>query len=204
MNCQKRIFVACVLFLSVAAAQAQQRPKIIAFGSDSPERGTTRVGYWNNEKNQGAGQFAIDHGRPVWKKDYEDPAKFDAMTKGKVWRLGDNFWTTLDTDMPLTIAGKTVPAGAWYLGIERSSDGTQWSLVFIDPAKARAAHIDASEIGRAPIEIRAPLTLEQVTDVKDKLTIALIYKAPNIGDVTLRIQWGKLQLSAPVKVPIAG
>lgn len=205
MNYQlKRISVACILFLSVAAAQAQQRPKIIAFGSDSPERGTTRVGYWNNEKNQGAGQFAIDHGRPVWKKDYEDPAKFDAMTKGKVWRLGENFWTTLDTDMPLTIAGKTVPAGSWYLGIERSTDGTQWNLVFIDPAKARAAHLDASEIGRAPVAIKAPLTLEQVTDSKDKLTIDLIYKAPNIGDVTLRIQWGKLQLTAPIKAPVVG
>jgi hypothetical protein len=205
MNCHlKRISVACVLFLFTSAAQAQQRPKIIAFGSDSPERGTTRVGYWNNEKNQGAGQFAIDHGKPVWKKDYEDQAKFDAMTKGKVWRLGENFWTTLDTDMPLTVAGKTVPAGAWYLGVERSTDGAQWNLVFIDPAKARAAHLDASEIGRAPIEIKAPLTLEQVTDSKDKLSIDLIFKTPNIGDVTLRIQWGKLLLSAPIKAPVAG
>src|SRR5436853_4671516 len=90
-------------------------PPIVAFGSDSPERGTTRVGYWNNEKNMGAGQFAIDYGRPVWRKEYEDTAKFDAMTKGKVYRFGSNFWTTLDTDMPLTIAGKTIPAGSWYL-----------------------------------------------------------------------------------------
>jgi len=197
----KRILVSSVLLVCAGIAQAQQKPNVIAFGSDSPDRGTTRVGYWNQQKNKGAGQFAIDHGRPAWKKEYEDTAKFDAMTKGKVWRLGDNFWTTLDTDMPLTISGKTVPAGSWYLGVERSADGAQWNLVFIDPVKARAGHMDASEIGRAPVDFKAPLTLEQVTEVKDKVTIDLIYKAPNIRDVTLRIGWGKLQLSAPVKVP---
>src|ERR1051325_9339498 len=127
-------------FGSLAGAQNKKPapPPIVAFGSDSPERGTTRVGFWNTRKNMGAGQFAIDYGRPVWKKDYEDAAKFDAMTKGHVYRLGSNFWTTLDTDMPLTIGGTTVPAGLWYLGLQRSADGGTWSLAFIAPAKGRA------------------------------------------------------------------
>jgi len=180
----------------------KQRPNIGAFGSDSPERGTTRVGYWNNAKNMGAGQFAIDYGRPVWKKDYEDAAAFDKMTKGQVYRLGSNFWTTLDTDMPLNIAGKTIPAGLWYLGLHRSEDGAVWSLVFIDPTKARAAHIDASEIARAPIAFKAPMTVEKATDMKDKLTIDLTWVKPNNKDVTLRIGWGKMQLSAPIQVPV--
>ena len=191
------------------ASQAQEnkapqksRPKIISFGSDSPERGTTRVGYWNNEKNMGAGQFAIDYGRPVWKKEYEDTANFDKMTKGKVYRLGSNFWTTLDTDMPLTVAGAKIPAGLWYLRLHRSQDGAQWSLVFIDPAKARAAHIDASEIERAPIAYKAPMTVEQSTEMKDKLTIDLVFQRTNNKDITLRIGWGKMQLSAPIQVPV--
>ncbi|HSB11924.1 MAG TPA: DUF2911 domain-containing protein [Blastocatellia bacterium] len=200
--------VLCAMMLCVTSGiQAQDaankpRPNIGAFGSDSPERGTTRVGYWNNAKNQGAGQFAIDYGRPVWKKEYEDAANFDKMTKGQVYRLGSNFWTTLDTDMPLNIAGKTIPAGAWYLGLHRSEDGATWSLVFIDPAKARAAHIDASEIGRAPIAFKAPMTVEQATEMKEKLQIDLTWQKPNIKDVTLRIAWGKMQLSAPIQVPV--
>ena len=177
-------------------------PPIVAFGSDSPERGTTRVGFWNTKKDKGAGQFAIDYGRPVWKKDYEDTAKFDAMTKGNVYRLGSNFWTTLDSDMPLNIAGTQIPAGLWYLGLQRSPDGASWSLVFIDPMKARAEHVDASEINRAPIAYKAPMTLEQATESKDKLTIDLVFKRANPKDVTLRIGWGKLQLSAPVQVPV--
>jgi hypothetical protein len=189
---------------SLAGAQNNKPapPPIVAFGSDSPERGTTRVGFWNTRKNMGAGQFAIDYGRPVWKKDYEDVAKFDAMTKGHVYRLGSNFWTTLDTDMPLTIGGTTVPAGLWYLGLARSADGATWSLVFIDPAKARAAHVDASEIERAPIAYKAPMTVEQAADMKEKLTIDLIFQRANPKDVTLRVGWGKLQLSAPVQVPV--
>jgi hypothetical protein len=187
----------------VTAQESKPRPKIIAFGSDSPERGTTRVGYWNNEKNMGAGQFAIDYGRPVWRKEYEDSATFDKMTKGKVYRLGSNFWTTLDSDMPLTIGGKTIPAGSWYLGLHRSEDGATWSLVFIDPAKARAAHIDASEIGRAPIAFKAPIVIGEASESKDKLTIDLVFQKGNLSDVTLTIAWGKLLLKAPIQVPIS-
>ena len=187
---------------SVAVAQEQKpaRPTIVAFGSDSPERGTTRVGYWNTKKQMGAGQLAIDYGRPVWKKEYEDTAKFDAQTKGHVYRLGSNFWTTLDTDTALNVGGVQIPAGLWYLGLARATDGA-WSLIFIDPAKARAAHIDASEIERAPVAFKAPMKVDQATDSKDKLTIDLLFQRGTPTDVTLRVAWGNLQLSAPVKVP---
>src|SRR5260370_6538039 len=124
------------------------------------------------------------------------------MTKGKTWRMGSNYWTTLDTDMPLAISGKTVPVGMWYLGLHRSEDGTKWSLVFIDPAKVRSTHMDASEINRAPVEFEAPVRMEQPGEMSDKLTIDLSYQQSNLKDVILRISWGKLQLSAPVKVPM--
>jgi hypothetical protein len=206
----KTVTAAFLLLLCLASALSAQeskppqkpRAKIIAFGSDSPDRGTTRVGFWNNEKNMGAGQFAIDYGRPVWRKEYEDTATFDKMTRGKVYRLGSNFWTTLDTDLPLTISGKLIPAGLWYLGLHRSEDGAVWSLVFIDPAKARAGHVDASEIERAPIAYKAPMTVEQATESKDKLTIDLVFQRQNLKDVTLKIAWGKMQLSARIQIPV--
>lgn len=206
MKSKSIMFCMAVVLCSGSAIYAQEnkpRPKIIAFGSDSPERGTTRVGYWNNEKNMGAGQFAIDYGRPVWRKEYEDTANFDKMTKGKVYRLGSNFWTTLDSDMPLTVAGKAIPAGLWYLGLHRSEDGATWSLVFIDPLKARAAHIDASEIERAPVAHKAPMTVIQATESRDKLTIDLVIQKGNLKDVTVKIAWGKMELSAPIQVPIS-
>lgn len=194
--------VVCVSSVLLAQDAQKPKPKVVSFGSDSPERGTTRVGYWNLEKNMGIGQFAIDYGRPVWRKEYEDTAKFDAMTNGKVYRLGSNFWTTLDTDMPLKVAGKTVPMGSWYLGLHRSEDGATWSLAFIEPAKARAAHVDASEIERAPVAFKIAMTAEQAGELKEKLTIDLVRQKDNLKDVTLRIAWGKIQLSAPVEVPV--
>src|SRR5262245_6971008 len=186
---------------AIAAAQQQQQPRVIAFGSDSPERGTTRIGYWDNVKNGGAGQFAIDYGRPVWKKDYEDTAKFDSMTKGQVWRLGSNFWTVLDTDTAIKISGKSVPVGSWYLGLKRSSDGASWSLAFINPAKVKSAMLDASEIGRAPIEFEAPMTLEKAGETKEKLVIDLVFDKSNIYQPSLTIAWGNLKLTAPIQVP---
>ena len=188
--------------ITAVGQQGKPKPKIVAFGSDSPERGTTRVGYWNTEKNQGLAQFAIDYGRPVWRPVYEDQAKFDALTKGKVYRLGSNFWTTLDTDVPIKISGVSIPPGSWYLGLYRSEDGASWSLAFIDPAKARAAHVDASEIERAPVEFKAGVKSEAASEMREKLTIDLIMQKDNLKDVTLRIGWGKLQFSAPVEVPV--
>src|SRR5258708_4993889 len=124
-----KLLVAVFALLSCVTAQLRAQdapkkpqPKYFVFGSDSAERGTTRVGYWSSEKNMGAGQLAIDYGGPVWKKDYEDTAKFDTITKGKVYGLGSNFWTIRDPDMPLVIAGKTIPAGSWYLGLHRSHE----------------------------------------------------------------------------------
>jgi hypothetical protein len=137
----------------------------------------------------------------VWKKDYEDAAKFDSMTKGQVWRLGSNFWTVLDTDMPIKISGKTVPVGSWYLGLKRSSDGASWALAFISPAKVKAALLDASEIGKAPVDFEAPMTFGKVDDTKERLVIDLVIDKANIYQPSLTIAWGNFKLSAPIQVP---
>ena len=138
----------------------------------------------------------------MWKSIYEDPAKFDQMTKGKTWRMGSNFWTTLDTCLPLKISGKDVPPGYYYLGLHRSEDGSKWSLAFIDPAKVRAAHLDAFNIDRAPVAFEAPMSVANATTKPEKLTIELSYPQDNIRKVTLRVAWGTLALTAPIDVAV--
>jgi hypothetical protein len=194
--------LALALALAGVANAQEKKPTIAPFGSDSFERGTVRLGYWNRAKNTGAGGFFIDYGKPVWKKDYEEPAKFDAMTKGKVWRLGSEYWTVLDTNVPLKISETTVPPGQWYLGLHRSEDGSQWSLVFIDPSKVRSTQMDPSEINRAPIEYRAAMTSEQPGAPAEKLTLSLEDPKADPRQSTLKISWGKLQLKAPVQVTV--
>ena len=199
-----RIALGAFVLLSLIPAHAQQsKPAIVAEGGQPDDRASARVLYWNTVKHGAAGQFAIDYGRPVWKSDYEDPAKFDHMTKGKIWRMGSNFWTALDTCLPLKISGKDVPAGYYYLGLHRSEDGSKWSLAFIDPAKVRAAHLDAFEFEKAPIAFEVPMSIAKAATKAEKLTIELSYPKDNIRKVTLSVAWGTLALTAPIEVTVA-
>jgi hypothetical protein len=198
-----RIALAIVLFLSFVPALAQQsKPTIVAEGGQPDDRASARVLYWNDAKHGAAGQFAINYGRPVWKSVYEDAAKFDGMTKGKTWRMGSNFWTDLDTCLPLKISGTSVRPGYYYLGLHRSDDGSKWSLAFIDPARVRAAHIDAFDIQKAPIEFEVPMSVTNAATKADKLTIELTYPKDDIRKVTLNVAWGTLALTAPIEVTV--
>ena len=202
MNIRTALGLAVLLSLTPAHAHPP-KPVIVAEGGQPDDRASARVLYWNTAKDHAAGQFAINYGRPVWKSIYEDPVKFDAMTKGKTWRMGSNFWTVLDTCLPLKISGRAVSPGYYFLGLHRSSDGSKWSLAFIDPAKVRAARLDAFEIARAPIEFEVPMSTATATTKPEKLTIELSYPKENVRHVTLSVAWGTLALTAPIEVTVS-
>ena len=197
------LLLASIVLFALSAPSQQPKKGIAAEGGDPDDRGSARVLYWNEDADAAAGQFAINYGRPVWKPVYEDRAKFDAMTKGKVWRLGSNFWTTLDTDLPLDISGTRVAAGSYYLGLKRSADGGRWSLAFIDIPPARKAHLDAFQIQKARVSFEAPMTTVKADSKAEKLTITLSHPKDDIKNVTMKVAWGTLALSAPVKVGLA-
>ncbi len=203
MNLKTSVIVGALLAALSLAAQ-EKKKGIIAEGGDPDERASARILYWDRDADHAAGEFAIDYGRPAWKKDYEDPAKFDSLTKGKVWRMGSNFWTTLDTQLPLKISGIDVPAGSYYLGLDRSPDGSTWSLAFINPARVRAMRLDGFEVARAPILFRVPVATEKAATLTPKLTITLSHDATDIKSGTLRLAWGNVVLTAPVKVALPG
>jgi Protein of unknown function (DUF2911) len=197
---KKTLMSACMVLAIAGAAFAQQAKKGIgAEGGDADDRGSARVLYWNLDANHAAGQFAVNYGRPAWKKAYEDPANFDKMTKGKVWRMGSNFWTELDTCLPLEISGKKIDVGLYYLGLHRSDDGSTWSLAFIDPAKVRAGHIDAFDISMAPVSFEVPVTFKKLEGpMADKLTIRMIYTKQDSRNVTMKLNWGNMEITAPI------
>jgi hypothetical protein len=195
--------LAGVLLLSTLNAEGQQqRPKIVAEGGTPEDRASARVLYWNTQTDAAAGQFVIDYGRPVWKKEYDDPAKFDAMTRGKIWRMGSNFWSILDTQLPLSIGGKKIPVGFYYLGLHRSEEGSEWSLVFIDPSRVRKGRLDAFQIEKAPVEFEALMSIAKAETQTEKLTITLSHLKDDIQHVTMRVAWGNLALSAAIEVAV--
>ena len=201
----KRSCAALVMILGLALGlQAQEKkPATVAFSEPAlGERGTSRILYWDQEKNVAVGELTVNFGRPVWKKEYDDPAAFGQATRGRVWRLGDNYWTVLDTNVPLKIAGQDVPVGLWYLGLYRAPDGASWSLAFIDPAKARKTRLDPFAINGAPVEFKVPMASASAPELTEKLTISLTPQKEEIKNVTLKISWGHVQLTAPVRVSL--
>lgn len=196
------IGIAGVLLFAISAVAQQKKPYQVFFSDKPDERASTRILFWDADKNEGAGEIAINYGRPEWKKEYEDQAAFDGFTKGKTWRFGNNYWTTLDTSIPVKIAGKSVAVGLYYLGLHRSADGASWTLAFIDPVKVRARKTDAFDADKAPIEFQAPLTQSEAATSADKLTVILSGDRANHKSGTLVLRWGKLQFSAPVELSV--
>ena len=97
---------------SAAPAQVQ------AFGDNFP-RMSTRLLYFG--ETGPLGQICIQYGQPEWKAEYDQML---TAARGTSQRLGRDFWTSLDTDMDLTIGGTKVPAGQWYLGLRIDEEGS--------------------------------------------------------------------------------
>jgi hypothetical protein len=47
------------------------------------------------------------------------------------------------------------------------------------------------------------MTTDASGEMKEKLTIDLVFQKGDLKNVTLKIAWGKIQLSAPIQVPIS-
>jgi len=202
---KRAICVVAVLFLFDVAVFAQQGSGesggLTALGGGRvSQRAYTRILYTVRGAGEYPGEFMIAYGQPGWRPEYSDPTTFDQMTNGRVWRMGDNFWTVLDTNLPLKISGKEIGAGSYYLGAHRSEDGSAWSLAFMDPEKVRGARLDAAEIGKAPVDFMVPMTFQTTSEAVEKLIITLEQAKGDLMNATLKVAWGSFQLSAPIEV----
>ena len=107
----------CVLALVTSAvALAQVRQGSWTPVVESMERGYSSISYWTYRDDGveiGGGRISIEHGKPKWPAALEEKGAFDRATVGKMWRLGNNKWTTLDTQLPLRLASRKIePRGA--------------------------------------------------------------------------------------------
>ncbi len=197
---KKMLLTLAALFFVASSAQAQLR----AFTGTLHNKGETRILLWDGAAGKAAAEVALSYGRPAWKADYEAPGALDSITKGKVWRAGQNFFTHLDTNVPINIGGQDVPVGHYYVAIQRSADGSNWMLAFIDPASTRGLHMDASEAGarasELTIKFTAPLTFQKTTTTTKSLDMTFTTNEKDVKKSILQIKWGQFELSAPVEV----
>ena len=79
-------------------------------------RESARVAWFT--RNGSPGQIAIDYTPVKWQEKYDAMVSSDKMM-GRKWRLGADFWTSLDTSVDLVIGGTEIPAGYYYLTLEQ-------------------------------------------------------------------------------------
>lgn len=164
----------------------------------STERAGARLLYWG--QSDSPGQISIDYGKPVWKPEYAAAIESEKLV-GKRWRLGRDFWTTFDTNLPLRVGDAELAPGAYYLTLEKTAEGA-FVLAFNDPAKIRAKKIDAylAHMTKGGIEVEM---LHETTDkVAEELMINLATKKDDARRGALTIQFGPHVLIAPFEVAL--
>lgn len=152
--------------------------------------------------------LCIQNGQPVWKDEFNDAKVFDKYLdtfKGKLLRLGKDWWTTFDTSVTVTIGGTEIPAGSYYLGLSYERDGSL-QLVVIDAAKAMKNGEMPFVAERWTVAYKAPLTLKKdaAKEVVKEMTVDLIADKDDPSKATFQIAWGKHLLVGDVKITLAG
>ncbi|HSR50555.1 MAG TPA: DUF2911 domain-containing protein [Acidobacteriota bacterium] len=206
------IYSAVLLTLfSMTSLLAQVRKGQWTPGVDNSERGYASIAYWTYRDDGveiAGGRITLDYGRPAWRAQWADEAAFDQLTKGRIWRLGKDMWTNLDTQLALTVAGKKVDPGYYYLGARRSPGG-DWSLVLVDPEAVRGGYIDAWAFvprpDEVPILMEIPLKHSQSAETASQLNMTLELPKHGQGvkdEGRLTIHWGPHLLQADFKISV--
>lgn len=179
------------------AEKLAKAPRVTAF-AQTTERKSSRIAWFASKGSPG--QIGLDYGPVAWNDEFEGLLA-DGKLKGKKWRLGSDFWTTLDNTMELRFGAVVVPAGYWYLTLEQR-DGDTFVLALHDAAAAKKQKLDPVFAGALKGGIEVPLRHEKATDKTDHLEITI---APNQGSTSegsLRIRFGGHELASPVSMSL--
>lgn len=198
--------VALVVFLGAGArARAQVQEGTWTPATESLDRGYSSISYWTNRNDGveiGGGRISVEHGKPSWQSALDAPESFDAATVGTLWRLGNNKWTTLDTNLPLRFGERRVDPGIYYLVLERPTAST-WRLAFVSPAAVMPKLIDAWASQARPKEIpvlfSVPLSYSK-GEKKSELDITLGLDETDMAKGWMRIEWGPHRLETVMSI----
>jgi hypothetical protein len=197
---RKLITVATAMVLASIVVSAQTTPA-------SPDgRAQVQVGYTAGDGAYKSGKWVeITYSRPILRgRDmFANDAKLIKADGAKIWRAGANVSTRLRTEVPLMIAGKTVPAGEYSVFIDLK--GNAWTFVLsswpqqtkYDPNNKAALW---GSFGYTPDKdvVRAPMTLAKNAMSVEELTWNFANVTAAGGDLV--IMWDKEIASVPFTV----
>ena len=138
-------------------------------------------------------RVTIDHGVIAWNDERAAAAK--AMQVGTRWRLGKDWATTLDTNVPLRLGGKKLAAGCWHLALARTADG--WNLVVSSAVADYANRLDGFAAQHVQAVLELPLERASQEPPAAELAVRLVAD----GDaLRLEIAFGPERWSLPVAI----
>lgn len=186
------LFTALTLALPATAQKAQ------VFGGTGQRANSTQILFGENL----VGGISVDHGQPMWKAEYD--SMVDKL-KGRLNRLGSNWWTTFATSFDLEIGGAKVPAGTYFLGLDCDKDG-KFGLAFLDAKKgmkhgAMPFPMDNKGAMNWKPDFVCPIELHKdaAAAVVEKMTMTIKVDGNDLTG-TFTIAWGKHELVGKVAV----
>jgi DUF2911 family protein len=198
-------FTASAMFVQPGRLSGQQQqpppPRIAASSFASVEvhvNSRPIGGRWYEEDAglTGPARIAITYGQPHARGRRVEGGLIPLDT---VWRFGANAATSLHSDLDITIGSLDLPRGDYTLFMRYTNAG--WSLIVNRGTGQWGTDRDPSkDIGRVA------LTSRTLAEPEEALTIYLVPESPNprsgFAELrgTLRIKWGKTELSAPWRV----
>lgn len=190
-----RSLSACLTVLTLTAIPLFAQAKVQVLGGQNQRNNTAVVLADTSSGFNLLGLVTLTYGVPEWKPEYTDKA--EELTKGRMFRLGRDNWAIFDSSIPIKFGDVTVPAGVYYLGIARSKDGATWNLVFIDPAKAKAAGAWPPAPEPAPHAYDVVLTHERTEGkITQKLDVTMVNDKSQPTRGALTIVWGDRKVTA--------
>jgi hypothetical protein len=160
----------------------------------STERNACRVLFFANQTIPG--QFILDYASPAWKTEYE---RYLSAEPGTRARLGKDFWTSLDTHCDLSFGDTQVPAGHYYLALEKA-DGDGFNIVFFDSDEIRAKKLEAGFMAPDfPGGIVVPMNYEKTGDSEEELSLEFMKEG---NAFVFEMLWGPHKLTQTVTAKI--
>jgi hypothetical protein len=194
------LVVSVAILTLTTTAFAQIREGSWTPAVESFDRGYSSISYWtlrNDGVEIGGGRISVEHGKPSWPAALDTKEAFDGATVGKLWRLGNNKWTTLDTNLPLRFGERRVEPGIYYLVLQRPKPG-EWRLGFIAPAAMTTGLLDAFATQAQPQDVRVlfSVPLKYASgEKKAELDITLALDSSDLAKGSVAIEWGPHHLS---------
>jgi len=142
----------------------------------------------------GLGKIEIVYSRPSLKGRAVFGAGSLLAPTGDVWRTGANGATRLTFSDPITIGGKTIPAGSY--GLFTIPGSTEWTIIINTNSKGWGSfdYKEAEDVVRFKV---APEATQSTTET---FTIGIDAITPQTA--TIFLQWGKTKVNIPITTDI--